>query len=80
MQKNKITILIRVLFGILVTTFAIYFVKTVIECINTYNDVATSFPWYTPILMNGLIFAIPLLIEIIVLVYFYIRLKQESNK
>ena len=80
MQKNKITILIRVLFGILVTTFAIYFVKTVIECINTYNDVATSFPWYTPILMNCLIFAIPLLIEIIVLVYFYIRLKQESNK
>lgn len=80
MQKSKLTILVRVLFGILIVTFATYFVKTVIECINTYNDIATSFPWYTPILMNSLIFVIPLLIEIVVLGYFYIRLKQENNK
>ena len=80
MQKSKLTILVRVLFGILVVTFTIYFVKTVIECINTYNDMATSFPWYTPILMNSLIFVIPLLIEVLVLGYFYTRLKQENNK
>ena len=80
MQKNKLKILVRVLFGILIVTFAIYFIKTVIECINTYNDIATSFPWYTPIFINSLIFVIPLLIEILVLGYFYIRLKQENNK
>lgn len=80
MQKNKLTILIKVLIGMLIVTFATYLVKTVIECINTYNDIATSFPWYTPIIINGLIFVIPLVIEIVVLVYFYIRLKKESNK
>mgnify|MGYP003317878284 CR=1 FL=1 len=80
MQKSKLTILVRVLFGILIVTLAIYFVKTVIECISTYNDIATSFPWYTPILINSLIFVIPLLIEILVLGYFYIRLKKENNK
>ena len=80
MQKNKLKILVKVLFFVLITTFVIYLVKTIIECINTYNDITTSFPWYTPILINSLIFVIPLLIEILVLGYFYIRLKQKNNK
>ena len=80
MEKSKITNLVRVLLVILTITFGIYLVKTVIECINTYNDIATSFPWYTPILMNSIIFVIPLLVEILLLGYFYIRLKQENNK
>lgn len=78
MKKSKLSILVKVLFIILVVTLGIYLVKTVIECINIYNDITTSFPWYTPILMNSLIFVIPLLIEILVLVYFYIRLKKEK--
>ena len=80
MQKNKLTILVKVLIGMLIVTFATYLVKTVIECINTYNDIGTSFPWYTPILINSLIFVIPLLIETVVLVYFYIRSRQAINK
>ena len=80
MQKNKLKILVIVLFFVLITTFGIYLVKTIIECINTYNDITTSFPWYTPILINSLIFVIPLLIEILVLAYFYIRLKQKNSK
>lgn len=79
MAKNKLLILVRVLFGLLVVTFVIFIVKTIIECINTYKDMATSFPWYTPIFMNCLIFVIPLLIEILLLGYFYIRLKQDNN-
>lgn len=80
MKKNKLKILVRLLFIILVVTVVTYFIKTTVECINTYNDIGTSFPWYTPILINSLIFVIPLLIETVVLVYFYIRLKQAINK
>ena len=80
MQKSRLTILVRVLFFVLITTFGIYLVKTIIECINTYNDITTSFPWYTPILINSLIFVIPLLIEMLLLGYFYMRFKQENNK
>jgi len=80
MKKNKLKILVSVLSSILIVTFATFLVKTLIECINTSNDIATSFPWYTPILMNSLIFVIPLLIEILVLWYFYIKLKQKNIK
>ena len=64
MQKNKLKILVIVLFFVLIITFGIYLVKTIIECINTYNDITTSFPWYTPILINNGITNIKLLISI----------------
>ena len=76
MEKNKLKILVRVFFVLLVLTLGTYVVKTIFECINTYNDIATSFPWYTPIVINGMIFAIPVILELGLFIYFYIRSKK----
>lgn len=76
MEKNKIKILVKVLFVLVVLTFSFFLIKTIVECISIYNDVATSFPWYTPIVINSLIFTIPLIFEFLLLVYFYTRSKK----
>lgn len=76
MKKNKLKILVKVFFVLLVLTLGIYVVKTIIECITTYNDIATSFPWYTPIVINGMIFAIPFILELVLFIYFHIRSKR----
>lgn len=76
MKKNKLEILVKVFFVLLVLTLGTYVVKTIIDCINTYNDIATSFPWYTPIVINGMIFAIPFILELVLFIYFYIRSKK----
>lgn len=76
MEKNRLKILVKVFFVLLVLTLGTYVVKTIIECINTYNDITTSFPWYTPIVINGMIFAIPFILELVLFIYFYIRSKR----
>ena len=76
MKKNKLEILVKVFFVLLVLTLGTYVVKTIIDCINTYNDIATSFPWYTPFVINGMIFAIPFILELVLFIYFYIRSKK----
>lgn len=76
MKKNKIKILVKILFVLLILTLCFYIIKTIVECINVYNDVTTSFPWYTSILFNSVLFVIPILLESVLLIYFYLRSKK----
>ena len=80
-MKNKLMIIIKsILFGSLLLTLVVYIVKSIIECISTYNSAFTSFPWYTPFLFNGMILAIPILIELISIgVYYLIVYKIKKN-
>lgn len=76
MKKNKLKILVNILFILLIGTFGFYFIKTIIDCISVANDIGTSFPWYTPLVINSLIFIIPVVLELVLFIYFYIRSKK----
>lgn len=76
MKKNKIKILVKILFFLLILTLCFYIIKTIVDCINIYSDLTTSFPWYTPILFNSVLFVIPILLESVLLIYFYLRSKK----
>ena len=76
MEKSKIRIYVVVFKILLLLTIAAYIIKTMINCISLYNCTYCSAPWYTAVILNSLLFAIPLLIETFVLVYFHKRLKK----
>lgn len=77
MEKGKLKILVKILLCLLITTILAYVVITISGCINIYNDIYTSFPWYTPIVLNGMIFIIPILLESLLFIYFLIRSKKN---
>ena len=48
MKKNVWKILFISFIVLLGVSFTTFVILTTINCINTYNDEFTSFPWYTP--------------------------------
>ena len=76
MEKGKLKILVNILLVLLIGTFGFYLIKTIIDCISIANDMTTSFPWYTAIVMNSLIFIIPIVLELVLFIYFYIRSRR----
>lgn len=76
MEKNKLKVLVKVLLALLVLTLVTCVVKTIVDCINTCNNITASFPWYAPIVLNGIIFAIPFALELLLFAYFYVRSKK----
>lgn len=70
MQKNKKKRLYNISKIILIILVVVVVIKTIIECINQSRFITNSFPWYTPIIINGLFLGIPLLLMALCLLIF----------
>ncbi len=79
MKKNVWEILFISFIVLLGVSFTTFVILTTINCINTYNDEFTSFPWYTPLIFNSIYFSIPLLIEIGLVIFFGIKYKKSKK-
>lgn len=78
MQKNKKEIFYNISKIILIILVLVVIIKTIIECINQSRFITNSFPWYSPIIFNGLFFGIPLLLIGVCLLIF--RTKINNSK
>ena len=77
MEKNKLK-LVAVISGVLLTiTLLAYIMVSIITWINLDNNQTQAVPGYLSFVINLLYFGIPLLIELIVFMYFYIRFRSK---
>lgn len=57
-------------------------INIVLGIVQTVNSEATSFPWYSPIILVGMYYIIPLILLIALYIFFRIkeRKKQQDEK
>jgi hypothetical protein len=55
--------------------FVLYIVLSTYEAIVISNDITTSFPWYTPFVMYGMMIIIPLILSLGLFIYFFNKCK-----
>ena len=80
MKKNKFRKLSLFSGAILLVTTISALVYMAVGIINILNDISTSFPWYYACYMTLIYFGGPLLLEILLFLYFYLRYISLSNK
>ena len=69
MKKSK---KFKIALIVLIITTCVFMISTIADCIKIYNDRnVTSAPWTVGIIVNSAIFAVPIIVEIIVLIIFY---------
>ena len=75
MKKDKLKIIFKILIILLIITFIFFIIKTIYDVIELLNCKFCSAPWYTAIVINSVIFIIPIILELILIIYFYRRIK-----
>jgi len=80
MKKTKLKKISIFTFVILIITLIAAIVFMVFSCVDLYiNRMITSFPWYSGIHLTMIYFGIPIIIEVVFFLYFYIRYKKSEN-
>lgn len=60
-----------------ITLITVYLIHTSVQAITTYNDISTSAPWYVPVILNTVIYIVP--VTILTTLYLYFR-RRFANK
>lgn len=76
MSKNKLYYISLITGIMLVSTLIVFIICTIISCVKIANNISNSAPWWVGIITNFLYFFIPLIIEFILFLYFFIRYKH----
>lgn len=61
-----------------ITLITVYLIHTTFQAIMTYNDIATSAPWYVPVVLNTVIYIVP--VTILTTLYLYFKKRIALNK